>query len=82
MDDNATLKFTGDEAAGLWHAVEWMKLCLSQDVGTDEKHMEFDKRQLANAKKALRKVQALRREAKAKRTRAASEIGRTGESNG
>lgn len=56
------VKFTKAEAAGLWHAVEWMKLCLSQTVGATEAGLALEYEHLAAAKRALRKVQAARRE--------------------
>ena len=59
-------KFTQAEAAGLWHAVQWMELCLKQDeIDVQPAHLALEQRRLKAAKSALRKVQAARRSARA-----------------
>ena len=58
-------QITAEEAAGLWHAVQWMDLCLKQPVGDSEHAGLADQiKKLAAAKRALQKVQALRRAAR------------------
>lgn len=60
-------RITADEANGLWHAVQWMALCLKQPIGDAEHAGLADQlRKLAAAKRGLRKVQAARRAALAK----------------
>lgn len=58
------MRITREEAAGLWHAVEWMKLCLKDSApDVSVAALEQERKRLAAAKRALRKVQQIRRDA-------------------
>lgn len=56
-------KLTKADTVALWHAVEWMALCLKQPAaeGVSDGTMEAERERLAAAKRALRKVNAIRR---------------------
>lgn len=54
-------KITAEEAAGLWHAVEWMKLCLRHEDLTDPATLAVERKRLAAARRGLTKVQRARR---------------------
>lgn len=58
-------QFSRDEAVGLWHAVQWMDLCLKQSTDAAPEAIERQQQHLKAAKSALRKVQAARRSARA-----------------
>ena len=55
-------KLTKADTVALWHAVQWMNLCLRQTPCGDA-GMEIELERLAAAKQALRKVNAIRRAA-------------------
>lgn len=63
MADQAE-KITRADAVALWHAVDWMALCLRQSP-RDWPGLPRELERLAAAKKALRKVQAICRASKA-----------------
>jgi hypothetical protein len=53
-------KLTKADTVALWHAVQWMDLCLRQsDKG--EQGVEVERERLVAAKRALRKVNAIRK---------------------
>lgn len=68
------IDLTEAEAAGLWHAVQWMALCLRQPAaaGEDPAAMAKERQRLAAARRALAKLQRARREARAAKAEVAS----------
>lgn len=59
MDDK--LKLSKAETVALWHAVEWMDLCLRQKGPGTAEQIDSEKARLKIAKQALRKVNAIRK---------------------
>lgn len=57
-------KLTKADTVALWHAVEWMALCLRQADPAQEspEALDAERERLRAARAALRKVNALRRE--------------------
>ena len=51
------------DTVALWHAVNWMELCLKQpaEPDTDPAAMATERERLLRAKRALRKVNAIRK---------------------
>jgi hypothetical protein len=59
-----TPKLTKADTVALWHAVQWMHLCLheaAKEPGRDGPAIVAERERLAAAKRALRKVNALRK---------------------
>lgn len=55
-------KLTKTDTVALWHAVQWMALCLQQSAGLmPSDTMATERERLRAAKRALRKVNAIRR---------------------
>lgn len=63
-------EFSRAEAVGLWHAVQWMALCLKQETGAAPEAIERQREHLKAANSALRKVQAARRSLRAAKANA------------
>ncbi len=57
------LKLTKKDTVALWHAVGWMDLCLKQSAidGESADALEAERGKLRAAKRALRKVNAIRK---------------------
>lgn len=57
------------ETVALWHAVQWQELCLKESPPSlterEEAAMATERERLATAKRALRKVNAIRKAQKA-----------------
>ncbi len=62
--ENAKHTLTREETAALWHAVNWMDLCLRQTLEEppSQEAMEKERNRLKLAKSGLRKVNALRKQ--------------------
>ena len=57
------IKLTTRDTKALWYAISWMDLCLqvSPSEGTTVEAIEAEKTRLTEAKRALRKVNAIRK---------------------
>jgi hypothetical protein len=58
------LKLTKADTVALWHAVQWMDICLreaAKEPGRDATAIAGERERLRAAKQALRKVNAIRR---------------------
>ena len=62
--ENAAHTLTKTETTALWHAVNWMDLCLKQTVddSVSPEAMNNERERLRQAKSGLRKVNALRKQ--------------------
>jgi len=58
-----TGKLTKDDTVALWHAVNWMDLCMKHPPGPgeDAAALDAERERLVAAKRALRKVNAIRK---------------------
>lgn len=56
-----TPQLTKDETVALWHAIEWMALCLQGSDGENKEALDVERKRLKTAKQALRKVNAIRK---------------------
>lgn len=54
-------KLTKADTVALWHAVQWMALCLKQNEQFPSDTLATERERLAAARRALRKVNDLRR---------------------
>lgn len=54
---------TKADTVALWHAVNWMEMCVRQPApeGTPQEAIETERERLRTAKRALRKVNAIRK---------------------
>ena len=59
----ADTTLTKADTVALWHVVQWMVLCLRQPYDGQPEPMENERAKLASAKRALRKVNAIRKAA-------------------
>lgn len=62
--ENAKHMLTKAETTALWHAVNWMELCVRQPVTDDtpQEAIDAERERLRLAKSCLRKVNALRKQ--------------------
>ena len=56
-------QLTKADTVALWHAVNWMEMCVRQTdpEGTPQEAIDAERERLRTAKRALRKVNAIRR---------------------
>jgi hypothetical protein len=57
------MALTKADTVALWHAVNWMELCVRQPYseGTPQEVIDAERERLRTAKRALRKVNAIRK---------------------
>lgn len=62
-DTGGPARLTKDETVALWHAIQWMEICLRQvsPDANDLPNIERERERLLTAKRALRKVNAIRK---------------------
>ena len=55
-------QLTRADTVALWHAVNWMEMCVRQTAteGTPQEAIDTERERLRTAKRALRKVNAIR----------------------
>lgn len=62
-DTGGPAHLTKTETVALWHAIQWMEICLLQvsPDANDLPNIERERERLLTAKRALRKVNAIRK---------------------
>lgn len=55
------LRLSKADTVALWYAVDWMGLCLRHSPAEHAKAVEAERSRLKQAKRALRKVNAIRK---------------------